>query len=70
LAGDFQGGAKERLASARTIDEKVFFGVLAESLVTQSASLRWGPKLAKEMNMSEDHLAAFLDTLPFLYTGS
>lgn len=70
LAGDFQGGAKERLASARTIDEKVFFGVLAESLVTQSASLRWGPNLAKKMNMSEDQLAALLDTLPFLYTGS
>ena len=70
LAGDFQGGAKDRLSSARTIDEKVFFGVLAESLATVSASLLWGPNLARDLKMSEDQLMAFLDALPFLYTGS
>ena len=70
LAGNFQAGAAERLASAKTIDEKVFFGVLAESMASQTASLRWGPKLAKQMNMSDDQMLAFLETLPFVYRGN
>jgi len=70
LAGDFQSGAAERLASAKTIDEKVFFGVLSKSMASESAVLQWGPKLAKEMSMSDEQLLAFLETLPFVYRGN
>ena len=70
LAGNFQAEAKARLPSANTIEEKVFFGVLADAEAEQSASLRWGPKLAQRMNMSEEQLLAFLDTLPFVYRGN